>query len=564
MRDSRSRRSSTSILGSSPTAVADVEEWQGTRPGTVFGDFRKVLDDKDIDALIVGTPDHWHAIPTVFACQAGKHVYVEKPDGHNIREGRLMVAAARKYDRVVQMGVQSRSGAHFAEAIDYLRGGAIGRALYARAWESAKQGSIGRPADAPVPEGVDYDTWLGPAPKRPFNPMRFHGNWRWFFDYGTGDLGNDGVHRLDMARRGLEAALMARGGEPLGMPTTASATGGKRYFDDMQEFPDTQFVTLDYADQKATVLYEMRVWAPYKLDDEPEGAAVFGDAGYVVIGNSRWRAFDPGGKVVAQGSSPNSQHEKAHRQRLPRVHPVGRPAELRHRDRPRLQRHVPPRQHRLARGTDPQVRRGDRDHPRRSRGERPEGTDLPPPLGARGSGLTDGLPRHRQGAADPVTSPRGRHDRHRAPDGGARPSRFHQRPCGLGSRAAGFALQASPASLYSRLLFAQTNVKYKTWTFDVLGTPRKGRRRCGQVPGRRGISPRRGRGASWAGPCSAWSGCGCGRPLYRAWADREVYGIEGERMFDWRWSLPGRPVEADPRFEDARPVRSRPRADPPG
>ena len=186
-----------------PDAVARVEGRQGTRPGTVFGDFRKVLDDKDIDALIVGTPDHWHAIPTVFACQAGKHVYVEKPDGHDIREGRLMVAAARKYDRVVQMGIQSRSGAHFAEAIDYLRGGAIGRALYARAWESAKQGSIGRPADAPVPAGVDYDTWLGPAPKRPFNPMRFHGNWRWFFDYGTGDLGNDGVHRLDMARRGL-------------------------------------------------------------------------------------------------------------------------------------------------------------------------------------------------------------------------------------------------------------------------------------------------------------------------------------------------------------------------
>ena len=134
-------------------AVDRVEEWQGTRPGTVFGDFRKVLDDKDIDALIVGTPDHWHAIPTVFACQAGKHVYVEKPDGHNISEGRLMVAAARKYERVVQMGIQSRSGAHFAEAIDYLRGGAIGRALYARAWESGKQGSIGRPADAPVPEG---------------------------------------------------------------------------------------------------------------------------------------------------------------------------------------------------------------------------------------------------------------------------------------------------------------------------------------------------------------------------------------------------------------------------
>ena len=140
MTESRSRRSSTSTRASSPTRCAEVEERQGTRPGTVFGDFRRVLDDKDIDALVVGTPDHWHAIPTILACQAGKDVYVEKPDGHNIREGQLMVAAARKYDRIVQMGVQSRSGAHFAEAIDYLRGGAIGRALYARAWESGEAG----------------------------------------------------------------------------------------------------------------------------------------------------------------------------------------------------------------------------------------------------------------------------------------------------------------------------------------------------------------------------------------------------------------------------------------
>ncbi len=294
-------------------ALKLVESRQGHRPGVIHGDFRKVLDDKDIDALIVGTPDHWHAIPTIRACQAGKHVYVEKPDGHNIREGKLMVAAARKYNRVVQMGVQSRSGAHFAEAVDYLKTGAIGKSLYARAWESGKQGSIGKPKDAPVPAGVDYDTWLGPAPERPFNPVRFHTHWRWFLDYGTGDLGNDGVHRLDMARRGLEAALIGQGDQPLGMPTVASATGGKRYFDDAQEFPDTQFVTLDYPDRNATILYEMRVWAPYRLDDEPEGAAIFGDKGYVIIGNSRWRAFTPDGKVVAQGASSNTDHDIAHK-----------------------------------------------------------------------------------------------------------------------------------------------------------------------------------------------------------------------------------------------------------
>jgi predicted dehydrogenase len=297
-----------------PAAVSMVEKVQGTKPHTIFGDFRPVLDDKEIDAIVAGTPDHWHAIPTVWGCQAGKHIYVEKPDSHNIREGQLMVAAARKYQRVVQMGVQSRSGAHFAEAVEYLRSGAIGRALYARAWESGRQGSIGKPADAPVPKGVDYDTWLGPAPVRPFNPVRFHGNWRWFFDYGTGDLGNDGVHRIDMARRGLEAALIAQGGKPLGMPTTCSATGGKRYFDDLQEFPDTLFVSWDYPDQSATILYEMRIWTPYRLDDEPEGAAIFGDKGYVIIGNSRWRAYAPDGKVVAGGASPGNQHDEAHKQ----------------------------------------------------------------------------------------------------------------------------------------------------------------------------------------------------------------------------------------------------------
>lgn len=297
-----------------PAAVAMVEQRQGKKPTAIHGDFRPVLDDPAIDAVVVGTPDHWHAIPTVLACQAGKHVYVEKPDGHNIREGQVMVYAARRYQRVVQMGVQSRSGAHFQEAIDFLQSGAIGRALYARAWESARQGSIGKPADQPAPPaGVDYDRWLGPAPLRPFNPLRFHGNWRWFFDYGTGDLGNDGVHRLDYARRGLEAALLAKGGKPLGMPTVCSATGGKRYFDDLQEFPDTLFTTFDYPEQKVSLLYEMRVWAPYRLDGESEGAAIFGDQGYVIIGNSQWRAYAGDGKLLASGKSDNQQHDAAHK-----------------------------------------------------------------------------------------------------------------------------------------------------------------------------------------------------------------------------------------------------------
>lgn len=272
----------------------------GRRPEAIK-DFRRALDDDQVTALVLGTPDHWHAIPTIMACQSGRDVYVEKPDGHNLLEGRTMVAAAKKYSRVVQLGTQSRSGMHLASAMEYLRAGHLGRVVFARAWESSRQSSLGHPADAPVPEGVDYDFWLGPAPKRPFNPLRFHGNWRWFFDYGTGDLGNDGVHRLDMARWALETAMAAHGDGPLGFPKKVSATGGKYYFDDDQEWPDTLLVSYDYSGRLLT--YEMRVWSAYPFEGESEGAAVYGDQGYLVIGNQRWRAFDPKGEVVAQDSA---------------------------------------------------------------------------------------------------------------------------------------------------------------------------------------------------------------------------------------------------------------------
>src|SRR5262245_2761358 len=263
--------------------VASVEERQKKRPKTET-DFRRILDNKSIDALVIGTPDHWHAIPTIMACQAGKHVYVEKPAGHNIHEGEVMLAAARKHKRVVQVGLQSRSGRHFEEAFEYIRSGALGKVMFAKGWESAKQESIGHPADEKAPDGVDYDMWLGPAPKRPFNPNRFHSKWRWFFDYGTGDLGNDGVHRIDYARRGLEAGFAARGQKLPEWPTAVGVSGGKYYFDDQQEWPDTMFVTWDYPG--ATLLYEIRIWSPYPLEGESEGAAIYGDKGYVVISNT--------------------------------------------------------------------------------------------------------------------------------------------------------------------------------------------------------------------------------------------------------------------------------------
>ncbi|MDX1983285.1 MAG: Gfo/Idh/MocA family oxidoreductase [Bryobacteraceae bacterium] len=282
-------------------AVQKVESRKGRAPKTV-GDFRRVLEDKSIDAIVIGTPEHWHAIPAILACQAGKHVYVEKPLGHNHREGEAMLAAARKYKRVMQVGIQSRSGPHFAQALEYIRSGGLGRVALAKAWESARQRPVPRVPDSAPPAGVDYDMWLGPAPRRAFNPARFHSNWRWFFDYGSGDLGNDGVHRIDYARRGLEAAFQGMGKQLPEWPLSVAASGGKLYFDDAQEWPDTLFVTWDYPG--ALLTYEMRIWSPHPIDGEQEGAAVYGDNGWVLIGNRGWQAYGPKGeKLPARGES---------------------------------------------------------------------------------------------------------------------------------------------------------------------------------------------------------------------------------------------------------------------
>ena len=292
-----------------PQAVELARKNQGRQPESV-SDFRRLLDDSSIDALVIGTPDHWHAIPTILACQAGKDVYVEKPDGHNIVEGMRMVAAMRKHQRIVQMGSQHRSNDRLKSAIEFVRSGRLGRCLVAKAWESTKQGSIGFPKDSPVPAGVDYEMWMGPAPKRPFNINRFHGRWRWFFDYGTGDLGNDGVHRLDMALALLDAACQAQGDPPLGLPHTIAASGGKFYFDDAQEFPDTLQVNYEFGKeplQRKLLTYEMRLWAPYDYLGQPEGSAVFGDRGSIIIGNSDWLAQARDGQVLARGQGDSSE-----------------------------------------------------------------------------------------------------------------------------------------------------------------------------------------------------------------------------------------------------------------
>ncbi|HQE84653.1 MAG TPA: Gfo/Idh/MocA family oxidoreductase, partial [Candidatus Hydrogenedentes bacterium] len=182
----------------SAEAAKIVEGMRGNKPDIVK-DFRRVIDRNDIDAVLVATPDHWHALPTVYACQAGKDVYVEKPLGQNIQEGRAMLTACRENKRVVQMGTHWRSGDHFRDAVEFVQSGKLGRIRLVRAWAYLDWvGGIGNPADCEPPATVDYDFWLGPAPKRPFNPNRFHFNFRWFWDYAGGLMTDWGVHLLNI------------------------------------------------------------------------------------------------------------------------------------------------------------------------------------------------------------------------------------------------------------------------------------------------------------------------------------------------------------------------------
>jgi predicted dehydrogenase len=246
------------------------------REPKVVQDMRKVFDDKDVTAVLVATPDHWHALATVRACQAGKHVYVEKPISHNLVEGRRMIQAARKYNRVVQVGTQRRSGAYLARAVEYVREGKLGKVPFARAWIAGDRKSIGKKHDGKVPDKVDYDLWLGPAPLRPFNPNRFHYNWHWNWDTGTGELGNNGIHGLDVIRWLLN----------LDAPERISSGGGKFFYDDDQQTPDTLITTFDFPG--TSVVWEHRIWAKTGLRGQGFGIELVGEKGTLVIDNKGW------------------------------------------------------------------------------------------------------------------------------------------------------------------------------------------------------------------------------------------------------------------------------------
>jgi predicted dehydrogenase len=225
--------------------IAFVEKATGVKPKG-YADMREVFADKSIDAVSMPIPNHWHALATIWACQAGKDVYIEKPACHNVFEGAKMVEAARKYKRMVQIGSQSRTMPHIQKAMDLLHQGVIGKVYMAKGLCYKRRVSIGHKDDAPVPAGVNWDLFLGPAPMRAFNELRFKYNWHWFWDTGNGDIGNQGIHEMDIARWGLGKEL----------PTSVVSTGGKYAYTDDQETPNTQIATFDYGDSE--LVFEVR------------------------------------------------------------------------------------------------------------------------------------------------------------------------------------------------------------------------------------------------------------------------------------------------------------------
>lgn len=288
------------------TAAKTAQELSGKTPKTTR-DMREVLADKGVDAVFIATPDHWHAPATLLALDAGKHVYVEKPCSHNLREGRLMVDAARRTKRVVQVGTQSRSTEHVRTAMQKLHSGAIGEILSVKVWNSQMRGNIGHvPPSEPPPE-LDYDAWLGPAPKVPYRSNLLPGKWRWFHGFGAGDMGNDGVHDLDIGRWGLGVDTH---------PARITAIGGKYFHDDDQQWPDTQTVLFEYhldGGKRRLLTYEQRIWSDYHQEGFENGDAFYGTGGYMILGKSGgWRIFDKKDKLreEAKGSPDLAAHHR--------------------------------------------------------------------------------------------------------------------------------------------------------------------------------------------------------------------------------------------------------------
>ena len=252
------------------------------------GDVRKLMEDKSVDAIYIATPDHWHAPMTIMGCQAGKHVYVEKPVSHNPHEGEQAVQAARKYNRIVQMGAQRRSSPLAIQCVNELHNGVIGRVYLAKTWyTNTRKANYFKPSA--VPSWLDYELWQGPAPRKPYLDGLIHYNWHWKWDYGTGEALNNGTHEVDLARWGLGVDL----------PTRVTSVGGRYQFQDDWQTPDTQIVTMDYPG-RVSLMWENRSSNGRKIEGADRGVIFYGDNGSLDTDGEEYTVYDLNGKVIKQ------------------------------------------------------------------------------------------------------------------------------------------------------------------------------------------------------------------------------------------------------------------------
>jgi len=286
-------------------AVDLIEKKSGKKP-VYYKDLRKLFEDKTIDAVSVATCNHWHTLAGLWAVQAGKHAYVEKPMSHNVWEGRKLVEASKKYNKVVTVGTQCRSMKGMRDGMAFLHSGKLGKVKVARGFCYKRRPSIGVMKEGPVPAGVDYDLWLGPAPIRPFTKNRFHYNWHWHWDYGNGDLGNQGVHQVDIARWGLNKSEH---------PVSSVSIGGRLGYEDDGETPNTQITVQDYGD--ALMIFEVRGLPTdkYLATQEKSAGVLVGDVfecteGVLVVPTySSAIAFSPKGELIQKfGGGDDSAH----------------------------------------------------------------------------------------------------------------------------------------------------------------------------------------------------------------------------------------------------------------
>ncbi|MDQ3396051.1 MAG: Gfo/Idh/MocA family oxidoreductase [Bacteroidota bacterium] len=268
--------------------VAAVEKVQNKKP-KAKEDFRNALDDKQLDALLVTCPDHWHAPATILALQAGKHVYLEKPCSHNPYEGELLIEAVKKYNKVVQMGNQRRSFPNSIEAIRELRSGVIGRPYFAKAWYSNNRHLLEEGKEVPVPSWLNYELWQGPAPRQPYKDNIIHYNWHWFWNWGTGEALNNGTHTVDLARWGLGVDY----------PISVSSSGG-RYQQKNWETPDTQVINMEF-DNKTLISWEGRSCNNHNIEGDSVGVIFYGEKGSLVLpGSNQYRIYDEKGKILKE------------------------------------------------------------------------------------------------------------------------------------------------------------------------------------------------------------------------------------------------------------------------